>query len=1042
MRTQLLNHNKSAYEKVIKAFKTTNRTCVVHPTGTGKSYLIAAVSENYKNVLILGPNVFVLDQVRDVIQWRNNGIEFMTYQMLSFMDETPTGYDLICLDEFHRAGAPGWGERVIKLLRSNPNAKVFGTTATPIRYLDKARDMSDEIFQHNVASHMTIGEAWSRSILPIPTFVTGLFNFHNIVIDAEERINKSKKLSHEEKRKRLFKLSNARLGWEKSMGMPAILRRHLDPQIKRIIVFCANIERLEAMRSTVIGWFKTAGFTVASSCTVHIGQSDKQLREAMEEFQSDEGDGVRLMFSVNMLNEGVHIPRVGAVLMLRTTLSRIIYMQQIGRCLTAANTERPVILDMVDNITTTSAIHGLLDDFEGWQMIMKSEMPDYVERRFNIVDYKQSLRDILKKISPLELSFETYEEKLQQLIAFCEEHGRTPRRQEGAIFIKYMYLITNFRDTDEVKAIIQKYAQTIFWNENNREFMEKELREFIDTHHRGPSRWIAEDLRWYKMRIAFKKHEPEHPLLLEMNRLEAEILAAEQEKWYSEAIAIINDFVNTNGRLPKSTALPDGTYEPIQKWRSLKKKYSDRDEVKAIMAKYGGGRKHKLIPLEVRIKMCEDFSKQHGFVPHACFADSIIVNSWKYLKRSHADNPRVKALMEYPALNSNYGRIEQGIKKVEEFYAKYGRLPGNSKYASEEEKKARNSMENIFAKYADNPRVKVLMAKRVRFARLESSIQRIVSFEKKHGRIPNCTPAEINDHTVWKLLVKDHADEPEVAQLIKRHPEDSEEGRRIVNRQNRFKKHLDRLTAFYESEGRFPIASTSKPKAERQAYSSMLLLRNDFSDEPEVKSLLDKKSNISIILQDGIKLLHDFVNKTNRLPRDNQSTSKEERRALATWKTLKNKYPDLPVTRKLMQLYPFGTDKLGRAIQEVVEFESKWQRLPRKTKGGIDGESKAYEKFCALRKLHSDHPTVKALLDKYKDYDPRMEITRESIAKVKKWADEHGRLPKYTKTDKEERNMAYMLKYIRRRHSDMNEVKLLLAKYQKSRNNDVEDIAC
>ena len=69
----------------------------------------------------------------------------MTYQMLVFMEEVPTGYDLICLDEFHRIGAPGWGERVDELLKANPNAKIFGTTATPIRYLDKGRDMSDEI---------------------------------------------------------------------------------------------------------------------------------------------------------------------------------------------------------------------------------------------------------------------------------------------------------------------------------------------------------------------------------------------------------------------------------------------------------------------------------------------------------------------------------------------------------------------------------------------------------------------------------------------------------------------------------------------------------------------------------------------------------------------------------------------------------------------------------------------------------------------------------------------------------------------------------
>jgi hypothetical protein len=143
-----------------------------------------------------------------------------------------------------------------------------------------------------------------------------------------------------------------------------------------------------------------------------------------------------------------------------------------------------------------------------------------------------------------------------------------------------------------------------------------------------------------------------------------------------------------------------------------------------------------------------------------------------------------------------------------------------------------------------------------------------------------------------------------------------------------------------------------------------------------------------------------------------------------------------------MQLNPFGSDRLGLAIQKVIEFESKWQRLPRTNKGGVDDESKAYEKLAFLRKRHPDHPAVKALLEKYKDYEPRMEITREIIAKVREWIDEKGRLPKCSKKDKEERKMAYALKHLRNKHSDMPEVKALLSKFQNSINNDVEGIAC
>ena len=360
MRTQLYAHNKTAYRKVMAALEAGGRTCVIHPTGTGKSYLIAAVSENFRRVLVLAPNIFVLDQVHDVLKWRRQGVEYMTYQTLMLAENPHTDYDLICLDEFHRAGAQVWGESVSRLLESNAAAKVFGTTATHIRYLDDERNMADEIFHGNIASHITIAEAWNRSILPIPRYVSGLFRWDKAVSDAQERISRSRSLSDEERRRRIFRLNNARLHWELSYGMPAILRKHLDKDARRVIVFCAHIEALGRMRDEVVGWFREAGFTVAGTCIMHSNLTDREQRDQMRRFGDDAGGGgVKLMFSVNMLNEGIHVPDVNAVLMLRTTSSRIIYMQQMGRCLTAANTAKPLVLDMVDNITTTTAVRDL-----------------------------------------------------------------------------------------------------------------------------------------------------------------------------------------------------------------------------------------------------------------------------------------------------------------------------------------------------------------------------------------------------------------------------------------------------------------------------------------------------------------------------------------------------------------------------------------------------------------------------------------------------------------------------------------------------------
>lgn len=47
--------------------------------------------------------------------------------------------DYIILDEFHRCGATEWSKGVERILAVKPDAKVSGTSAAPIRYLDSFR---------------------------------------------------------------------------------------------------------------------------------------------------------------------------------------------------------------------------------------------------------------------------------------------------------------------------------------------------------------------------------------------------------------------------------------------------------------------------------------------------------------------------------------------------------------------------------------------------------------------------------------------------------------------------------------------------------------------------------------------------------------------------------------------------------------------------------------------------------------------------------------------------------------------------------------
>ncbi len=621
MRTQLYAHNKIAYQKVMKAFETSDRTCIVHPTGTGKSYLIAAVSESYKKVLILGPNIFVLDQVHDVLRWRRQGVEYMTYQTLMLTDSPHTDYDLICLDEFHRAGALEWGAAVDRLLEMNTEAKVFGTTATHIRYLDGERNMADELFHGNIASYITIAEAWNRNILPIPRYVSGLFRWDKTVGDTEERISKSRRLTQQEKRNRIFRLTNAHLHWELSYGMPTILRKHLDRDARRVIVFCGNIEGLEQMREEVVGWFREAGFTIAGTFLMHSLLPDGEQRSQMRQFESDSGEGLRLMLSVNMLNEGIHVPNVNAVLMLRTTSSRIIYMQQMGRCLTTANTAKPLVLDMVDNITTTTAIKDLQDEFDAIE-IPQAEREGREPRRFEVKDYTLGVRQMIEKLVP---EAYTADDRLRFVGAFAEKHGRLPKRNEKDDYRHWEWLVRYQRNDPRVQELMKRFQYRTYATLDD---IKERIRAFATENDRWPRYAKTAPKKERSLRRYF--HENRGELLQdEAFRQLYEYYLDKDKHTFEKCYATVLSYCQRYDRLPmlpmKKEFRENVTDEERQAancWAWLRVKYPDDERIMAVSRGY---RRNCLREEEVRrrVTLLTDFITEKHRQPNTCYPEEV-----------------------------------------------------------------------------------------------------------------------------------------------------------------------------------------------------------------------------------------------------------------------------------------------------------------------------------------------------------------------------------------------------------------------------------
>ena len=133
------------------------KAAIVHPTGTGKSYIaFKLIEDNPEKVVIwLSPSEYIFKTQLESLK-RNDpefpleNVHFYTYAKLMCCTQAQLGEiaaqkpAYIILDEFHRAGAECWGESTVALLKLCPDAKLLGLTATNIRYLDNNRDMAEE----------------------------------------------------------------------------------------------------------------------------------------------------------------------------------------------------------------------------------------------------------------------------------------------------------------------------------------------------------------------------------------------------------------------------------------------------------------------------------------------------------------------------------------------------------------------------------------------------------------------------------------------------------------------------------------------------------------------------------------------------------------------------------------------------------------------------------------------------------------------------------------------------------------------------------
>ena len=443
----LLQHNKTAYESVVEHLEKSDRTCVVHPTGTGKSYIALQLIEDHPDDRIL----YITSVATNLLEFWDKVEKLGTYRMVlnlsdvsahvgtgkrgdldgivddedeealddeeradllkratevdeshlvgpliqfclyAGLDSLLPDFDYIIIDEFHRVGASQWEKKVNHLLSENPNAKVVGFSATPVRM--DGRDMR-ELFYNDVASEMQLSDSIVNGLLPLPVYWVGMIEFD----EEPEEVDEKKKQNYTRIAKRHLE---AGTGLREAF-QEALTSEHAERG--KFIIFCRTIQNIRTLRRMSEDWFGWAD-------EVHSYEMHIQDRDGFSDFVHDEDDCLRLLFVVDMLTEGVHMDDLDGVIMLRPTESERIFFQQLGRALAVSTKrEHPLIFDIASNAV---AMRGGMDFIKGVGKEMNLD-DEEMSRFFHITTQAADFIDHLR-----ESEFD-YDGALKQ---FYEENG-------------------------------------------------------------------------------------------------------------------------------------------------------------------------------------------------------------------------------------------------------------------------------------------------------------------------------------------------------------------------------------------------------------------------------------------------------------------------------------------------------------------------------------------------------------------------------------------------------------------------------------------
>ena len=359
-----------------------DKALLISATGTGKTYASAFAlrNENPERILFIVHREQIARQAMNsyrrvfggkdsygLISGSQRGYDaryvFSTMQMMA-KEETmhryqPDEFDIIVIDEVHRAGADSY-QRIMSYFKPD---LWLGMTASPER--TDGYDIYG-LFDHTIAYEIRLQQALEEDLL-CPFHYFGITD---IIVDG---------MPLDENRDFNYLVCDERV---EHVIREAEYYGYSGNRVKGL-VFCSRKEEAKELSKE----FNTRGYRTEFIC----GEDSQETREScIERLTSDTcEDPLDYIFTIDIFNEGVDIPEINQVIMLRPTQSPIIFVQQLGRGLRKAeDKEFVVVLDFIGNYANNFMIPIALS---GDRSYNKDNMRKYVAGGTRIIPGSSSI---------------------------------------------------------------------------------------------------------------------------------------------------------------------------------------------------------------------------------------------------------------------------------------------------------------------------------------------------------------------------------------------------------------------------------------------------------------------------------------------------------------------------------------------------------------------------------------------------------------------------------------------------------------------------